>query len=451
MKKLMKNIALKQPEWLARSAIYQVNPRTFSADGTIKSITAELEFLKSTGFNIVYLCPIFCEDDSTDRSNWSMRQVKSETENPKNPYRMNDYFSIDDEYGTMDDLKELVAKAHAFDMKVLLDLVYAHIGPNAPIIKRYPEFVKQTPEGEMIYTGWNFPALDYRDNGLREYLYCNMTYYIGVIDVDGFRCDIGDWIPIDFWSEAKRRIQCIKKDAVLINEGDKYENLATAFDGSYCWLWHEALYKVFTGAEKPKYLADTDEKAKETMPEGGLLLRDIDNHDTVTDWPERVEIAAGHDGTEQIIVINYIIDGIPMIYCGNELACSAKLSMFANRFHMGKYEVSNRTKNTDIALKRQNIIKRLNDFKAENDVLRFGKTHWLDNSDSDNFISFKRTYNGDVILFIGNISNENRHVKIEKIPNDAKVIFENGLDSYADGEFDFNGKGYVVLSYTGGI
>lgn len=443
----MKNIALKQPEWLARSAVYQVNPRTFSAEGTIKSVTAELEFLKSTGFNIVYLCPIFSADDSEDKKNWSIRQLASETENPKNPYRMNDYFLIDDEYGTMEDLKELVSEAHKLDMKIILDLVYAHIGPNAPIIKRCPEFVKQTPEGEAIYSPWNFPELDYRNSGLREYLYCNMTYYIGAIDIDGFRCDVGDMIPVDFWNEARRRMQCIKKDAILINEGSMYEKLTTAFDASYFYDWHETLYKVFTGAQKATVLKENDEKAKETTPEGGLLMRDIDNHDTVTDWPERTEISAGHKGMEQIMVINYIMDGIPMVYCGNELACSAKLSMFANRFHMGKFEASNRKKDSEETIRRINITKQLNSLKAESDILRFGKTQWLDNSDADNCISFKRTYNDENILFVGNITNETKNVKIEEIPKNAETILENGVVSYSDGNFEFNEKGYAVISF----
>lgn len=445
----MRNIALKQPEWLARSAIYQVNPRTFSKDGTIKAVTAELSFLKSLGFDVIYLCPVFCEDDSADKSNWSQRQLKSETENPKNPYRMNDYFSIDEEYGTMEDLVELVATAHEFNMKVLLDLVYAHIGPNAQIIKRYPDFVKQTADGKMLYTEWNFPALDYRNDGLREFLYCNMTYYIGVIDVDGFRCDVGDAVPIDFWLEARKRILRIKSDAVIINEGSEYEKLSIAFDSSYFFDWHETLYKIFTGVEKATSLKEIDEKAKETVPEGGLLLRDIDNHDTVTDWPERIEIASGHDGMEQIIVINYIVDGIPMVYCGNELACCANLNMFANRFHMGKYEVSDRKKNTDEVVKRKNILKKLNELKKENDVLRFGKTCWLNNADADNFISFKRTYKLDNILFVGNTSNESKCVKIDEALNDEAVILENGLVSYANGELLLKGKGYAVLSYTG--
>ena len=139
----MKNNAIPSPEWLNKNAIYQINPRTFSKEGTIEAITKELPFLKELGFNIVYLCPIFEEDKSENMDNWSVRQKASNTGNPKNPYRMNDYFNIDEEYGTMEDLKNMISKAHQLDMKVLLDLVYAHIGPDAPVIHKYPDFVKQ--------------------------------------------------------------------------------------------------------------------------------------------------------------------------------------------------------------------------------------------------------------------------------------------------------------------
>ena len=122
----------KAPDWFKKSAIYQINPRTFCEEGTIKAVTTELPKLAELGFEIMYLCPIFEEDASEDRSFWSNRQKKSETENPKNPYRMNDYFKIDSEYGTMDDLREFVAEAHKLGLKVFLDLVYFHIGPNAP-------------------------------------------------------------------------------------------------------------------------------------------------------------------------------------------------------------------------------------------------------------------------------------------------------------------------------
>lgn len=413
----MKNKAIASPEWLARSAVYQVNPRTFSKEGTIRAVAGELPYLKSLGFGIVYLCPVFEEDDSTDKRFWSERQKASETNNPKNPYRMNDYFSIDEEYGTMNDLKELIKKAHELDMKVILDLVYAHIGPNAPIVKRHPEFIKQNPDGSFITTCWHFPELDFKCEGLREYLYCNMTYYIGVCDADGFRCDVGDAVPVDFWKEARRRMQRIKPDSILINEGVGYEKMAIAFDSSYTFGWHDRLYDIFCGDGEARTLSERWKEFNDAAPTGALLLHDMDNHDTVTDWPTRVEKGATHAGMEQILVINYLIDGIPMVYTGNELACTAHLNMFANRFHMGKFEVTDRArKSTPESMRRQDIIKKLNKLKKESDVLRFGETVWIDSYDGECIISFKRRLENDEIVFIGNAKDKSCEILLDFVP-----------------------------------
>lgn len=439
----MKNTALAAPEWLARSAVYQVNPRTFSKDGTIKAVTEELPYLKSIGFNIVYLCPVFEEDDSTDINFWSERQKASETNNPKNPYRMNDYFAIDEEYGTVSDLKELIDKAHALDMRVLLDLVYAHIGPNAPVIKKHPEFIKQNPDGSFITTNWHFPELDFKCEGLREYLYCNMTYFIGVCDADGFRCDVGDHVPVDFWKEARRRIKAIKPDSVLINEGSKYENMAIAFDSCYTFPWHTALYSIFCEGESAKTLSEVWGTMHDGIPEGSVLLCDMDNHDTVTDWPARIETTVTHDGMEQILVMNYMIDGIPMVYTGNELACTARLSMFANRFHPGAFEVTDRNRKTaPEAVKRQEIIKELNKLKSESDVLRFGSTVWQ-NSDCDSIISFKRCFENNEIIFIGNSKNSPCEISMNTVPE--KILFGNN-SAVSDGKLSLEPYGYVVFS-----
>lgn len=423
----MKNNAIHSPEWLNKNAIYQINPRTFSKEGTIDAITKELPFLKELGFNIVYLCPIFEEDNCNDINNWSPRQIASKTENPKNMYRMNDYFNIDEEYGVIDDLKAMINKAHELNMKVLLDLVYAHIGPNAPIIKKHPEFVKQNPDGSFICTEWKFPALDFRSEGLREYLYCNMVYYIAVIDADGFRLDVGDKVPIDFWKEARRRIQTIKKDAILINEGTAYENMAIAFDSSYCWAWHDILRNVYCENESAVKIRELHEELELNMPFNSKLLRDIDNHDTVTDWDGRTEIVSTNKGMEQIEVLNYLIDGIPMVYSGNELACTAKLSMFANRFYMGNYDVTDRAnKNSDASVRRQLVMKTLNGMKWESDLLCCGKTVWIDTSAPDSVIAFKRILNEDEILFFGNTKNSKVIIDIKDIADNKKCILYNG-------------------------
>lgn len=442
----MKYKAICPPEWLSRSAVYQINPRTFSREGTIKAVTDELPRLKELGFRIMYLCPVFEEDNSEDRSFWSARQKKSETDNPKNPYRMNNYFKIDSEYGTEDDLREFIEEAHRLGMRVLLDLVYLHIGPNAPILKRHPEFARQDADGNTVCTDWNFPYLDYTSDGLREYLWCNMIYYLGEMDADGFRCDVGDGVPTDFWVEARRRMKAVKPDSVLINEGSNWNNLLKGFDSSYCFDWHVNLYKAFSGEISAAECRAFLEKLANEIPSGAKLIFDIDNHDTVTDWPARTETVAGHDGMEQIEVINYLLDGIPMVYCGNELADSANHSMFANRFHMGKYEVTDRRglEKLDYSIRRQEIMKRLNALKLESDILCYGSTVWVDNSAPEKVFSFSREYGGKKIVFIGNISCEKAAFRFNT-ESGGRALFTNGAEKISDGTIELEPRGYIVL------
>lgn len=442
----MKKIAIPAPDWFKRGSMYQINPRNFSKEGTLNSITKELEFLRDTGFSIIYLCPIFSEDDSTDTAYWSKRQIASNTGNPKNMYRINDYFNIDEEFGTLEDLKALVDKAHSLNLRVVLDLVYDHIGPNAPIIKKHPEFVKQKPDGSFIYTPWNFPALDFNCEGLREYLYCNMVYYVGVIGVDGFRCDVGDDVPIDFWNEAKKRITAIKQDAVLINEGSKFYYMLTAFESCYCFVWHEVLRKIFCEGEPANKLRASHVDLLAQIPQNALMLRDIDNHDTVTDWIGRTETLATHDGMEQIKVINYLIDGVPMSFCGNELACEAKLSMFANRFYMGDFEVCDRTnKNSSESVRRQSVLKTLNGLKKKSDILCFGNTQWLDVSIPESVIAFKRVLDTEEIIFISNATNKPVTVEIPNVCEETDCILTNGSVKREKDTFSLSAYEYIVL------
>ena len=442
----MKYKAVCPPELLSRSAVYQINPRTFSADGTIRAVTNELPKLKELGFRVMYLCPIFEEDDSENRDFWSTRQKKSETNNPKNPYRMNNYFKIDSEYGTEDDLREFIEEAHRLGMRVLLDLVYLHIGPNAPILKRHPEFARQDRDGNIICTEWNFPYLDYTSDGLREYLMCNMIYYLGEMDADGFRCDVGDGVPTDFWVEARRRMKAVKPDSVLINEGSNWNNLLKGFDSSYCFDWHVNLYKAFSGEISAAECRSFLERLANEIPSGAKLIFDIDNHDTVTDWPKRTEKVAGHNGMEQIEVINYLLDGIPMVYCGNELADEAYHSLFANRFHMGRFETTDRRglETLDYSLRRQEIMKGLNALKLESDILCYGSTVWVDNSAPEKLLSFSREYNGKKITFIGNISREKAASEFNA-EFGGRVLFSNGAEKISDGTIELEPRGYVVL------
>ena len=109
---------------LSQKVVYQIMFKTFTAEGTIRAAMQRLEHVASLGVDIIYLSP-FCEmDDDEDRSAWSERQIRSGMNNPKNPYRIGDYFRIDGEYGTEEDLREFMAEAHRLGLQVWFDLVY---------------------------------------------------------------------------------------------------------------------------------------------------------------------------------------------------------------------------------------------------------------------------------------------------------------------------------------
>ena len=425
--------------WFSKASVYQINPRTFSKDGTIEAVTKELPELQKLGFKIMYLCPVFKEDDSEDRSFWSTRQKGSKTENPKNPYRMNDYFEIDDEYGTMADLKRFVSRSHELGMKVVLDLVYLHIGPNADIFKSCPDFAAKNPDGSPKLTQWNFPYLNYENEGLREYLYCNMVYYIGAIGADGFRCDVGDEVPLDFWREGTRRIRAVKPDAIMINEGVKPEYFSV-FDANYCFTWHEALFKFLAGEMTAADIIEIHQSSYENTPRGKYLLRDMENHDTVTDWPFRVEVKYGSHAMEAILALNYTMDGIPMVYCGNELADTAHLSMFANRFHMGAFEVTDRSAGGAIVDRRKSVITKLNDFQANIPAFSQGGIKWH-GPEHESVLAFDRITEDEIVSFVGNFSNRPIDMSLNVT---GDILLSNNMELCGD-TIKLDAYGYVIF------
>lgn len=445
---VMKKQALKAPEWLLTSPVYQVMLRTFSPLGTIASLIEELPFLADLGFKIIYLCPVFEEDECQNKENWSCRQKESETDNPKNPYRIKNYFKIDPEYGCMEDLEKLVGAAHALGQKVILDLVYAHIAPNACVIKQHPEFAEQDENGNFICTEWHFPKLDFDCKGLREYLWDNMVYYISVLDVDGFRCDMGDFPPNDFWHEGRKRIQAIKPDAVLINEGSNFLRMLNSFHSSYTYDWHCTVKKVLDKKATAADLRKKDETYTAIVPHGAYLLRDMDNHDTVTDWNGRIEAVYGHDCMEMIQALNYIIRGIPMVYAGNELADTSVQSLFANRFHAGRFQTTDRSlKSTEAAVRRQEVFKVLNRIKSENEVILNGFAKWLDNDAEENVVSFAREYNGKRVVFIGNLSTNKVNCKVDSVFDIPDRILLKGREEFSarNGEISLLPFGYLIF------
>ncbi len=425
--------ARKSPKWITRGVMYQLQPRAFTPEGTLKAATARLPKLAEMGVDIIYMCPVFVSDDDPNREGWSPRQKKSKMNNPRNPYRMKDYYHVDPEYGTDADLKEFIAEAHRLGIRVLLDMVYLHCGPTAVFLEEHPNFVKRDKDGKVSVAGWGFPAINMANPELREYLWKNMEYWVREFDADGFRCDVADGVPLDFWETARERLDKIRPDICMLAEGTRREDQLKAFDLDYGWGFQ------WTNAAK---IRTTWTKIRDQRPRGGAkFIRFIDNHDIANDsYEHRIEERWGARRVEATLVALFTLDGVPMLYNGQEVADTARHSIF------GRMPLDWSAGETPKGKARFAFCKSLCAMRHGERALTDGSLTWLDNDAPESVLSFLRTLDDQQVLAVVNLSGKEVEVQVS-LPAEAtpelKPLLVKGakLGATKDGKIAFTLEG----------
>ncbi len=121
---------------------YQIFPYSYADSngdgiGDIPGITAKLDYIHDLGFNGIWLTPVH---PSTSY----------------HKYNVDDYFDIDPDFGTLDDYKEMVDKAHDLGMTVILDLVLNHSGRNNPWFKESAQAHVSGNTSNQYYNYYNW-------------------------------------------------------------------------------------------------------------------------------------------------------------------------------------------------------------------------------------------------------------------------------------------------------
>ncbi len=377
------------PEYVEKAVIYQIFLRSFTLDGTIRAAAEMLPYLRELGVDILYICPHTVADDCSDRQYWSDRQKKSGLENPRNPYRLKDYFLTDPEYGTDQDMKDFIARAHKLGMRVIFDLVYYHCGPTANLIGLNPGFVKRDRDGKVEVGPWHFPVLNFDCPELCEYLYSNMEYFIREFDVDGYRTDAEDHTPLDFWEKARTRMEKIKPDIFMLAESHRMEGQLKAYDANYFW-WASEIRKRLKG-ESVATLREYCQEQEAKAPEGARFLRLLDNHDVANDaYEERSERVLGQKAMNAGYFLCFTMDGIPFLYSGNEIADAARHSIYSCR-NLGKTYIVDWAKGlTPAGRSRFNFVQELIRMRRSEPALTRGVRNWLETDCPDSIIAFTR-------------------------------------------------------------
>jgi len=185
---------------------YEQGYGTSHHSGDIRGIINALPYIKSLNVNSIWLTPIFDSDKGTSRVN---PDIPADVKLDATGYYPRDYFKIDPNFGTLDDAKELVDKAHELGLYVIFDGVFGHSKGNVAV----------SPKGNKIIgknTHHNFPeSLDF----VKEVV----TYWIDELNIDGWRLDQAYQIPVENLYEIRQTISdhCANRKA----EGEEWGTL----------------------------------------------------------------------------------------------------------------------------------------------------------------------------------------------------------------------------------
>jgi glycosidase len=311
-------IKLTHPEWARSATIYQLNTRQFTAEGTFRAAEEHLPRLKELGIDIVWLMPIN-----------PIGEIKRKGQ-LGSPYSIRDYYGVNPEFGTLDDLKRFVASAHELGMHVIIDWVAAHSAWDNSLVAEHPEWYERNWKGELtspeFWDWWDTVDFDYDQPGLRKYMIDAMKYWVQEADIDGFRCDVVYNVPLDFWNQARKELDAIKP-VFMLAEWEGRDIHAEAFDASYAFKQNRDLRDIVDGKrDNIGRLVEYYAWITGGYPRDAYRLTHVTNHD-LNAW-EGTQFDLFGDALELAIVLSVVNDGIPMVYNGQEAGNDKMLKFF---------------------------------------------------------------------------------------------------------------------------
>jgi cyclomaltodextrinase / maltogenic alpha-amylase / neopullulanase len=305
-------------EWVHDGIIYEVFLRSFSSEGTFAGLEKKLPELRDLGVNVLWLMPIHPVGEENKKGALG------------SPYSVRDYFEVNPEFGTMDDFISLLAAAHDHDFKLIIDLVANHTSWDNQLISQHPDWYVYDNEGNITHPAgtdwWDVADLNFDLPEVREYFKEVMRYWVEDIGIDGFRLDVSDRVPVDFWEEAREMLDEIKT-VMILSEAAMPEHHLRAVDLTYSWNLYHSLPYVIYGDEPATMIDDILREEAAVFPRGSLRLRFKSNHDENA-WDAPAVEKWGTEGAKAVGMLVTTMPGVPLLYNGDEVGNPKRLNLF---------------------------------------------------------------------------------------------------------------------------
>jgi glycosidase len=311
-------VEVSHPDWAVNAAIYQINTRQFTEEGTFVAAAEQLPRLAEMGVDIIWLMPVHPIGEVERKGTLG------------SPYSVRDYYGVNPEFGTLEDLRAFIDAAHGLDMHVILDWVANHSAWDNPLVEQHPDWYSRDWRGEMQAvpgTDWSDVVdFDFSSPELREYMTDVMAWWVEDVGVDGFRADVAGFVPLDFWETLRARLDAIKP-VFMLAEWETRDHSRRAFDATYAWSWNNTLHDVAmgnadAGALRGYYFYDQDN----AWPQDAWRLTYVSNHDQNA-WVA-TQFGRFGEALESAIALSVVGEGMPMVYNGQEAGNTQMLEFF---------------------------------------------------------------------------------------------------------------------------
>ncbi|MEM9302233.1 MAG: alpha-amylase family glycosyl hydrolase [Pseudomonadota bacterium] len=310
-------VQLEHPAWSRDAVIYQLNTRQFSPEGTFNAAREQLPRIKALGADIIWLMPIHPIGEKNRKGTLG------------SPYSVKDFRAVNPEFGTLEDFRAFVDAAHDLGLYVIIDWVANHTAWDNHLATEHPDWYERDWAGNFRPTPWwdwsDIIDLDFSEPGVREYMTEALKYWVAEVGIDGFRCDVAGYVPLDFWENVRAELDAIKP-VFMLAEWETRDVHARAFDASYAWSWKNAMQGIAAGESDVGALFGYYSGNESAWPMDAYRMMYIANHDQ-NSWDGTMFEIYG-DVLEPAIVLSVTGEGIPLIYNGQEAGNEKRLEFF---------------------------------------------------------------------------------------------------------------------------
>ena len=302
----------------------------------------------------------------------------------------------------------MVKQIHELDMKVIIDWVANHTSfDNVWVQDGNLDWYNLDSLGNLQPPNgtdwWDVADLNYENREMQNEMVNAMKFWLTESDIDGFRCDVADWVPVSFWDSCRIELDKVK-DVFMLAEAENPELHNNAFDMTYAWEAHFIMNEIANGKKSAKDLIENINKNKNRFPNDAYRLHFTSNHDE-NSWKGYAEERLGPSLKTMNALVS-VIEGMPLIYGGQESNLQKRLRFFEkDTIEWKNYELTQH-------------YQALFDIKKKNKALwngNYGGEPIIISQESEDALVIYRTKDEHELVLVFNLSQESIDVKLNEI------------------------------------